>query len=263
MREHVGKRLLRTLCFPPGAVRRIRFGSLRGLVFRVSDVTGMSPWYSGTERAHQRAMAALVRPGDVAVDVGANWGVHTLLLSRLVGPRGRVLSLEPLPRAFEALRWHLDANGCRNVTPMPVALGDFDGTARFVPGASHSQGVLAAARPGAGGDPADGFPVTLRTLDSLVQELGLRAVRLVKIDVEGAESMVLRGAARTLERFRPHLIVDLHTPEQDVLVAGLLTARGYTLSRLEGPPILRTDAGWPDPTGVWGSLLASPAETAA
>jgi FkbM family methyltransferase len=263
MREHVGKRLLRTLCFPPGAVRRIRLGPLRGLVFRVGDVTGMSPWYSGTERAHQRTMAALVRPGDVAVDVGANWGLHTLLLSRLVGARGLVLALEPLPRAFDALRWHLDANGCRNVMPIPAALGDSDGTARFVPGISHSQGVLAAARSGAADEAADGFPVTLRTLDSLVQKLGVRAVRLVKIDVEGAESMVIRGAARTLERFRPHLIVDLHTPEQDVLVAALLTARGYTLSRLGGPPIRRTDAGWPDPTGVWGSLLALPPAAAA
>lgn len=100
--------------------------------------------------------------------------------------------------------------------------------------------------------------VAVRTLDSLVEDLHLARIRLVKIDVEGAESMVIRGARATLDRFQPHLIVDLHTPEQDVDVAHLLASRGYTLERLDGPPIRRYDRGWPEPEGVRGSLLASP-----
>ena len=80
----------------------------------------------------------------------------------------------------------------------------------------------------------------------------------MKVDVEGAESAVLSGAQQTLEQHRPCLIVDLHTPEQDVRVAGILTAHDYVLERLEGPPITRADTGWPDPEGGWGSLLAMP-----
>ena len=258
MREHLLKRALRVLWFRPGAIRRVALGPLRGLVFRVSDVTGLSPWYSGTERAHQQAMSSLVRAGDIVMDVGANWGLHTLLLSRLVGASGRVIALEPLPEAFEALHWHVSANGCRNVLPLPVAVADTEGIMRFVRGESTSQGGLDNTRQSTSRAQNPGLDVPVRTLDSLVAELHLDGVRLLKVDVEGAESAVLSGAQQTLDRHRPYLIVDLHTPEQDVRVAEILTAHDYLLKRLEGPPIRRTDTGWPDPEGVWGSLLAMP-----
>jgi len=259
MREHLLKQALRVLWFRPGAVRRVALGPLRGLVFRVSEVTGLSPWYSGTERAHQRAMSSLVRTGDVVIDVGANWGLHTLLLSRLVGARGRVIALEPLPEAFEALRWHLGANGCHNVLPLSVAAADTEGIMRFIRGESTSEGAL-DTRQSTNRAQAPGFDVPVRTLDSLVAELHLDGLRLVKVDVEGGESAVLSGAQQTLERHRPYLIVDLHTPEQDVRVGRILTTHDYVLERLEGPPIRRADTGWPDPEGVWGSLLATPRE---
>ncbi len=77
--------------FSPGG-RPIRFGAIRGMRFRVNLITGLSPWYSGAERPQQRAFKALLGPGDVVIDIGANWGLHTLYLSRLVGPTGRVLA---------------------------------------------------------------------------------------------------------------------------------------------------------------------------
>lgn len=143
MKESQLKHMMRLLFFRPGSVRTIRLGPLRGMVFRVGPVTGLSPWYSGTERAHQRAFQRFLRPGMVAIDVGANWGLHTLLLSRLVGPTGRVLALEPYPPAFAELQWHIRANRCENTTPVPVAAGDRDGEAWFVPGLSASEGRLA------------------------------------------------------------------------------------------------------------------------
>jgi hypothetical protein len=69
---------------------------------------------------------------------------------------------------------------------------------------------------------------------------------------------VLRGAERVAAQSRPIFVIDLHTPEQDTAVARWLTDRGYRLERLSGPPILRSDKGWPEPTGVWGSILAMP-----
>jgi hypothetical protein len=83
-------------------------------------------------------------------------------------------------------------------------------------------------------------------------------VKLVKIDVEGAESMVLSGARALMRELRPYFVVELHAPEQDVAVAAELSGSGYRVSRISGPPILRTDVGWPDPAGVWGSILATP-----
>src|SRR6266550_7046385 len=257
MKETCLKQTIKKFCFPPGSVRRIRMGPLRGKVFRVSDVTGMSPWYSGAEREHQRTFKALIEPGDVVIDVGANWGLHTLYLSELVGSEGRVIALEPFPSAFAELEWHVRANNCRNVKSIPQAISDASGQGLFAPGESACTGSLLECAP-ASLSQRDEITVSIRELDSVVDELRLEKLKLVKIDVEGAESRVLSGSKRTMELHRPYFVIDLHTPEQDVAVAHLLTSSGYRLSRLSGPPILRTDRGWPDATGVWGTILATP-----
>lgn len=257
MKESLLKVVIRRLFFPPGAVRTIRFGPMRGMVFRVSSITEMSPWYSGSEPRHQRAFRKLVREGDVVIDIGANWGLHTLYLWQLVGSSGRVIAVEPYPPAFAELEWHIAANGCNNATPMQVAIADSNEEAMFVPGESSSTGHLALATspdpvaPGA-------MTVPVCSLDDLALSLGLERIDLVKVDVEGAEGRVLSGAEEAVARFHPCFAIDLHTPELDVFVGRWLTNRGYRLERLSGPPILRTDVGWPDPNGVWGSILALP-----
>jgi len=255
MKESWLKQGLKKFYFPSGAVRRIRMGPLRGQVFRVSDVTGMSPWYSGAERDHQETFKKLIEPGDVAIDIGANWGLHTLYLSRLVGPDGLVIALEPFAPAFAELEWHVRANNCTNVKAIPEAISDASGQGLFAPGESACTGSLLECTP-ASLSQRDEITVSIRELDSVVEELRLEKLKLVKIDVEGAESRVLSGSKRTMELHRPYFVIDLHTPEQDLCVAGLLTSCGYRLSRVSGPPILRTDRGWPDATGVWGTILA-------
>jgi FkbM family methyltransferase len=255
VREGAVKAIARSTLFRDGAVRRIRLGPLRGRAFRIGPITGLSPWYSGAERPVQRVFRELVRSSDVVIDVGANWGLHTLCLSGLVQRSGRVIAMEPFPPAAEELEWHVRRNGCDNVTVLRAAAGGRDGTALFRPGAAPTTGSLRRD-----GDPPGGsdFPTKVAALDSVVREFGLRAVRLVKIDVEGAESVVLSGASALLAELRPHLVVELHTPEQDVAVAAELGGAGYRIRRISGPPILRTDVGWPDPAGVWGSILATP-----
>lgn len=257
MKETWFKRVIREVFFPPGSVRRICMGPLRGMVFRTGAITGLSGWYSGTERAHQRSFENVVRSGDVVMDAGANWGLHTLYLSRLVGKNGLVIAIEPFPPAFDELQWHIRANGCLNIRVLSCALGKANGEAPFTPGESASTGGLSAVRTEIPRQRTE-ISVVVRTLDSVVEELGIEHLRLVKIDVEGAEAEVLSGACRVMERWRPHFVIDLHTPMQDVLVANTLVERGYRLRRLKGPLIFRTDTGWPDRSGVWGSIEGIP-----
>jgi FkbM family methyltransferase len=253
VKEILLKRLVRHTLFPNGTIRKIRFGPLAGNIYRVSDITGMSAWYSGPEWGHQRAFESLVREGDTVIDIGANWGMHTIFLSRRVGATGRVIAVEPEARALNELVWHLDANKCDNVKVYRCAVGDRIGMGSFVATESAYTSHLAAGEADSGG-----IPVQITTIDSLVFDERIQQLRLVKIDVEGAEASVLAGSAKTLREARPFFIIDLHTPKQDVAVAQILREAGYELCRIDGSLIKHSDRGWPDPDGVWGSVLAKP-----
>jgi FkbM family methyltransferase len=256
MRETYLKKIVKNVAFRPGVIRRVRLGPMRGLVYQVSKTTGMSPWYSGSERAHQRVFRQLLQAGDTVIDVGANWGLHTLYFSRLVGPGGLVVAVEPFPPVCAELRWHVQANHCANVKIYELALSDCDGSALFATGESSYTGSLTPVKSIVG--KGDQLRVSTRTLDSIVQEVQLKRLRLVKVDVEGAESKVLAGAHQTVDCLRPNFVIDLHTPEQDAVVARQLIAWGYQLRRITGEVIRKTDASWPDPEGVWGTIVAIP-----
>jgi FkbM family methyltransferase len=253
VKETLLKAFVRRMLFPNGSIRKIRFGPLAGCVYRVSDITGMSAWYSGPERAHQRVFESLIRDGDIVMDVGANWGMHTIFLSRRVGEKGHVIAVEPEPRALSELEWHLQANECQNVTVHRCALADHAGVAAFVTGESAYTGHLATKEGN-----CDDMHVAATTLDTLISEEGIHRLNLVKIDVEGAETVVLAGGAKTLAEIKPYFVIDLHTPEQDVAVARVLSDAGYDIRRLDGSVIKYLDQGWPHPEGVWGSIVARP-----
>ena len=253
------KAVARRTFFHDGAVRTIRFGPLKGARFRCGPITGLAPFYSGAERDHQRTTMSLLRVGDHAVDIGANWGLHTLLFSKLAGPQGRVLAVEPFDPARRELEWHVRANHCSNVTVVPLALSDREATARFAATGSAYTGHLVVEGADQGAANCDVVrAVQTTTLDLLLAREGFSSVQLVKLDVEGAESRVLQGAARVLGELRPCFVIELHTPEQDVAVARMLDQAGYSIERIAGPPIRRLDRGWPEPDGVWGTILARP-----
>lgn len=190
-------------------------------------------------------------------DVGANWGLHTLYLSRLVGADGKVFAFEPYPPAFAELEWHIQANGCNNVVALPIALSDCHGTASFQVGHSSSVGFLTQGE-AKQTSKEQILQVQAHRLDELCNSLSVSRLNFVKIDVEGAEERVLLGAAQVTERCAPIYVVELHNPTQDVQVAQWFTNRRYRLERLSKPDITRTDLGWPHQEGVWGTILARP-----
>jgi FkbM family methyltransferase len=143
----------------------------------------------------------MVRPGQVVVEAGANIGAHTLVLSQLVGPAGRVYAFEPQRVVFQILCGNLALNGCLNVVCREMALGDQPGQLRVPPvdyQRENNFGGVALRRDDAG------EPVPVITLDSL----DLPACHFLKADVEGMELSVLRGAEQTLRRHRPLLYVE-------------------------------------------------------
>jgi FkbM family methyltransferase len=174
----------------------------------LADWIGQYVFVTGNyEEPTAALMRHLVNPGDVVVDVGANIGFFTLLLSRLVGPDGRVIAFEPMPHALERLRAHLALNHCDNVTLRECAVGSTSGTARLYLGPRHHSSI-ASLQPREGAASVD---VDSSTLDEALQDVA--TVKCVKIDAEGWEPEVLAGAGRLLGgEAPPFLIAEVSDP---------------------------------------------------
>jgi FkbM family methyltransferase len=153
-----------------------------------------------------RELDRLLSPGDVFIDVGANVGLYALKGARLVGPTGRVLALEPGAEAYDHLVANLGLNAFDWATPIKVAASDVSGEAvlHHVPLGRDPQAFSLIANARA----FEGEVVETLTLDSLVARCGLDRVDLIKIDVEGAEPLVIAGAGNMLARLRPAVIFE-------------------------------------------------------
>ena len=154
-----------------------------------------------------------LKAGEVFVDVGANVGYHTLLAAQRVGPTGRVVAVEPAPRTFELLRRNLQRNQVRNVRLVNAAIADRAGTVdlRQVDERNIGAATTVASRGG-----TTIASVDRRPLDAVLEADEVRRVRLIKIDVEGAEPPILRRFVEQLDRYPDtvELIVEA-SPEDD------------------------------------------------
>ena len=148
----------------------------------------------------------LLSPGSIFIDVGANMGIYTLVASRLVGEGGRVIAFEPSTQSFPLLQQNIALNSLTNVCAFPLALSDSTGKAwLYHPGIPDGNSL--------GRDPAwgnDAEEVATETLDHMVEQAFLKRVDVIKIDVEGAEELVLRGATKVLTSIRPAIIFEVN-----------------------------------------------------
>lgn len=149
------------------------------------------------------ALPVLVDPGSVAVDVGACYGIYTCVLGRLVGPTGRVHAIEPAGDALAVLRRNVERNGLAWVQVHPSACADFSGDVWLRHHADPSRNALEVG--GSAGASGEGELVKVVRLDDLVP-----AAAFVKIDVEGAEELVLREASSLLRRSRPVVMFEVN-----------------------------------------------------
>jgi FkbM family methyltransferase len=187
-----------------------------------------------------RWMDAWLRPGDTFFDVGANCGWLSLHAAKRVGRGGHIVAFEPSPILAEFLAYHRRVNRAPQIHVVPKAVSDSDGAAQFF---LIQEGFSTRNSLTIGGDvpflrtgEKTAISVPAITLDSYCGATG-DWPSLVKIDVEGAELMVLRGAAQVLER-RPVLIVGSHPhllpPGQTTGdIFRLLSGQGYVILESE------------------------------
>jgi FkbM family methyltransferase len=215
-----------------------------------SDLPGGEVVYASPEcrylswnPAEYAAFRAAVKPGMTALDVGANVGAYSLLLGQWVGSSGAVFAFEPAPAARDGLKRHIQLNALDGVVrTVAAAVGAAPSKARFVLESTAGEGRLATA--GENGATTVEVPVT--TIDEFCAREKLTP-DFIKIDVEGAELDVLRGARQTIHRTRGRLalFVEMHP--------SIWGASGITVSdaraeldaqKLEAVPLTPTEDPW-------------------
>jgi FkbM family methyltransferase len=195
----------------------------RGKIVRV--VTG------SYEREQTRLMVSMVTAGDAVLDVGAHTGYYTVLASLLVGRAGRVHAFEPDPRNAGFLRRHVRLNRCDNTVVEEVAVASRAGARRFGGGSGSGTARLR---------PDGALEVPVVALDEYCQRHAIHPT-LIKVDVEGGEAEVLRGAAEVLRRDRPTVLLSTHGPEAHAECLSLLSDLGYGAEAVGGGEVATAD----------------------
>jgi FkbM family methyltransferase len=203
----------------------VRSGLAAGATLRIDPQLEKFYWTGAHDREVQEALARMLRPGMVCWDVGAHSGFMTLIASRLVGPEGRVVAVEPIEANRRRLEEHLALNRVTNVTVVPLALADRSGSGTMV---ERDESSFQWSLDGSDGG-LRSVHVQLSTLDALASEVGVPDV--LKIDVEDAELDVLRGGRLTIAERRPAMVVEFLTAARAREAEEELA--GYRFSRLD------------------------------
>lgn len=187
---HFARRLYCRLLSSSGALKVSCLGVNAVLKTHNSNQLAFVDCIFTTEREAIEATLCKLRPGDVFLDVGCHYGVYSVLASKLVGPTGRVVAVEPHPGTLEVLRENVALNGCDNVEVLSLALSDSPGSLAlsYNENGSHRQRQS---------DPAS----TVHSVQAMGgdEALGNSATpSVIKIDVEGHEFAVLLGLKGTL-----------------------------------------------------------------
>lgn len=161
------------------------------------------------ENIERRFVERFLKPGMVVLDIGAHHGYYSLLASHKVGPLGRVIAFEPSLRERRRLVQHLQMNGCANVQVEETALGETEGSAPLYVVRNTETGCN-SLRPPAVRQSTYATEVRVARLDDFVIKNNLPRVDFVKMDVEGAELTVLKGAAEFLkQKPRPVILCEV------------------------------------------------------
>ena len=171
------------------------------------------------------AISSGLSEGAVFFDVGAYIGYDSLRASVRVGPAGRVVAFEPNPTALLVLRANIAASRTSNVIVQPIACTDTPQTLTLFDSTPSGNGGSSSLSRTNAGPSTRSYSVQGRPIDDVAAELGFKRLDVVKVDVEGAELLVVRGAAETLKRFHTKLILEV-VPRQ-------LANMGTSLEELE------------------------------
>lgn len=207
-----------------GATREVKISQCRHGRFMYFPhdfyIGGALERYGEYIESETQRILRMINPGDVVVEVGANIGAHTIPIAKKVTDRGRVFAFEPQRIIFHMLCGNLAMNGIWNTFVDRIAISD-EASVLHVPPINYAMpGNFGAAEMCSEGEPVHSMRI---------DDMGFKRLDLLKIDVEGMELRVLKGAIDTLEALRPVLFFENDRNELQVPLCEWLEALGYDL----------------------------------
>ncbi len=174
----------------------------------ISRTMGSSIYWTGFHEFREMLFLHRFLKADmVLADVGANQGEFTLFAAKRLS-EGKVLSFEPLPSIREALTENIEMNGFNNVSLFDIGLSDHEGIFSIYEFEGNNEG-LATLYPGEK-KIRNKIDIRLQTLDEVFASTGFFRLDFVKLDIEGGELAALRGAQKTIQKFKPLLLVEVN-----------------------------------------------------
>lgn len=206
-------------------------GPARGLRIWIQLPEDKQIWTGTYEAEFASVLSKAIRKGDVCLDIGGHRGFFSAVCA-LAGARV-VHVFEPLPSNVQRIEALIHANPELPVVLHSVAVGADIGETEFVALADESMGKISESDFQPETPPRDVFRVRIETLDALRAAGAIQAPDVIKIDVEGAEAMVLQGAAAILRERRPRLFVEVHSRSLARQCNEILSGFGYTVNVVE------------------------------
>ncbi|ADP69688.1 methyltransferase FkbM family [Rhodomicrobium vannielii ATCC 17100] len=188
-----------------------------------------------------RVIGAHLKPGDVAIDAGANIGVVTVFMARLVGPHGHTIAVEMMPDTAARLRHNVALNGLEAVEVVEQALSDCAGKKVHAQVADGLFGQASIANVTNPQRALRRVEVETTTLDALTK--GVETIAIMKMDLEGAEPQALAGAGEMLQRTRA--VVFESWARDGGRTSSILTAAGFAITAIDGLNFLATRVEMP------------------
>jgi len=162
------------------------------------------------EPLNTKLFAQNLKEGMICFDIGANIGYYTLLESKIVGDTGRIIAIEPSPINFKQLQKNIENEKAKNVELYQMAGGDENGTLKFLldPHSNLSRIITKEESEKISGNIID---VPVKKLDFFLDELSIKSLDLIRMDVEGFEFNILEGMKNSIKKFRPMIQMEVHT----------------------------------------------------
>jgi FkbM family methyltransferase len=212
---------------------KIQSGPAAGLWIQVSPRVGNVFLEGKVERDIQRVFMEKLGPSMTVYDLGANFGLFSLLAARKVGPQGKVFSFEPELKLTSRIQANAEKNSFANIQIVRAAVWSSTGHVSFAPADPHISPDLGTGQVNLADPREDRSNVPSIALDDFVRENP--PPDLIKCDVEGSESEVLQGAEKLFSSARPWFICEVHDARNAEFLIRWLTSKNYTLEWVEEP----------------------------